>query len=138
MADVKISDLPASSGMTNNTTDYIPVVQGGITKRLSFRQLVTEMLVTTASTNYTLSDNDKGKVIYFTSATPVTVNCVAGLGAANRCTIIQGGAGKVTVAPNGQTLVSRSGLFSTAGQYAVIDVVTPVANTFLLSGDLGA
>ena len=50
----------------------------------------------------------------------------------------QGGAGKVTVAPNGQTLVSRSGLFSTAGQYAVIDVVSPVNNTFLLSGDLGA
>lgn len=138
MADVKISDLPDSSGMTNNSSDYIPVVQGGITKKLSFRKLVTEMIVTTASTNYTLTDNDKGKVIYFTSATPVTVNCTSGWGAASRCTIIQGGAGKVTVAPNGQTLVSRSGLFSTAGQYAVIDVFTPLSTTFLLSGDLGA
>lgn len=86
---------------------------------------------------YTLSASDNGKVLYVTDATALTINCAAGLGAGFSCTIIQGGAGKVTVAANGQTLVSYSSLFSTMGQYAVISVICPVANTFLLAGNLG-
>ena len=86
---------------------------------------------------YTLSASDNGKVLYVTDATALTINCAAGLGKGFSCTIIQGGAGKVTVAANGQTLVSYSSLFSTMGQYAVISVICPVANTFLLAGNLG-
>lgn len=86
---------------------------------------------------YTLSASDNGKVLYVTDATALTINCAAGLGAGFSCTIIQGGAGKVTVAANGQTLVSYSSLFSTMGQHAVISVICPVANTFLLAGNLG-
>lgn len=52
-------------------------------------------------------------------------------------TIVQGGAGKVTVAAGGQTLVSYSSLYSTMGQYAVISAICPVADTFLLAGNLG-
>jgi hypothetical protein len=59
-----------------------------------------------------------------------------GLGGFN-VTIIQGGTGKVTVAAGGQTLVSYSSLFSTMGQYAVISLVAPVANTFVAAGNLG-
>jgi hypothetical protein len=86
---------------------------------------------------YTLSASDNGKVLYVTDATALTINCAAGLGAGFSCTIIQGGAGKVTVAAGGQTLVSYSGLYSTMGQYAVISAICPVANTFLLAGNLG-
>jgi hypothetical protein len=86
---------------------------------------------------YTLSASDNGKVLYVTDATALTINCAAGLGKGFSCTIIQGGAGKVTVAANGQTLVSYSSLYSTMGQYAVISVICPVANTFLLAGNLG-
>ena len=67
----------------------------------------------------------------------MTITCAAGLGAGFSCTIIQAGAGKVTVAAGGQTLVSYSSLFSTMGQYAVISAICPVANTFLLAGNLG-
>lgn len=94
-------------------------------------------IITEATTARTLSAGDNGKVIYCTAATAVTITCAASLGAGFSCTIIQGGAGKVTVAAGGQTLVSYSSLFSTMGQYAVVSAICPVANTFLLAGNLG-
>lgn len=100
-------------------------------------QLSSAGIITEATTTRTLSAADNGKVIYCTSASATTITCAAGLGAGFSCTIIQGGAGKVTVAAGGQTLVSYSSLFSTMGQYAVISAICPVANTFLLAGNLG-
>jgi hypothetical protein len=94
-------------------------------------------IITQAGTTRTLSASDNGKIIYCTSGSATTITCAAGLGVAFSCTIIQGGAGKVTVAAGGQTLVSYSSLFSTMGQYAVISLVAPVANTFIAAGNLG-
>ena len=94
-------------------------------------------IITESTTSRDLSATDNGKVIYCTNGSATTINCVAGLGAGFSCTIMQGGAGKVTVAANGQTLVSYSSLFSTMGQYAVISLVAPVANTFVAAGNLG-
>ena len=94
-------------------------------------------IIIETGTSRTLSAADNGKVIYCTNGSAVTITCAAGLGAGFSCTIIQGGAGKVTVAAGGQSLVSYSGLYSTMGQYAVISAICPVANTFLLAGNLG-
>ncbi len=94
-------------------------------------------IVTESGISRTLSAADNGKVIYCTNGAAVTINCAAGLGVAFSCTIIQGGVGKVTVAAGGQTLVSYNSLFSTMGQYAVISLICPVANTFLAAGNLG-
>ena len=94
-------------------------------------------IITEATTARTLSATDNGRVIYCTSGSATTITCAAGLGAGFSVTIIQGGAGKVTVAAGGQTLVSYSSLFSTMGQYGVISAICPVANTFLLAGNLG-
>ena len=100
-------------------------------------QLTSAGIITESGTTRTLSSTDNGKIIYCTSGSAVTINCAAGLGAGFSCTIIQGGAGKVTVAANGQTLVSYNSLFSTMGQYAVISLLAPVANTFIAAGNLG-
>jgi hypothetical protein len=94
-------------------------------------------LVTEATTARTLTAADNGKIIYCTNGATTTITCAAGLGAGFSVTIIQGGAGKVTVAAGGQTLVSYSSLFSTMGQYAVISLVCPVADTFVAAGNLG-
>ena len=99
--------------------------------------ITADAILTESGTTRTLSSVDNGKIIYCTSASAVTITCAAGLGAGFSCTIIQAGAGKVTVAAGGQTLVSYSSLFSTMGQYAVISAICPVANTFLLAGNLG-
>jgi hypothetical protein len=94
-------------------------------------------IITEATTSRTLSATDNGKIIYCTSGSATTITCAASLGAGFSCTIIQGGAGKVTVAAGGQTLVSYSSLFSTMGQNAVISAICPVDNTFILAGNLG-
>lgn len=100
-------------------------------------ELLAGGILTESGTTRTLSATDNGKVIYCTSGSAVTINCAASLGAGFSCTIIQAGAGKVTVAANGQTLVSYSNLYSAMGQYAVISALCPVADTFLLAGNLG-
>jgi hypothetical protein len=149
MADVKISGLPAATTPVAGT-EVLPIVQSSATKKVSIADLTTGRtmssigyqlgsggIITEAGATRTLAAGDNGKIIYCTSGSAVTINCDAGLGAGFSCTIIQAGAGKVTVDANGQTLVSYSNLLSTIGQYAVISVVCPVANTFLLAGNLG-
>lgn len=94
-------------------------------------------IITESTTARTLSATDNGKVIYCTSGSAITITCAAGLGIAFSCTIIQGGVGKITVVAGAATLVSYSSLFSTMGQYAVISLLAPVANTFIAAGNLG-
>lgn len=98
----------------------------------------TPTIVTDATTSRTLGATDNGKIIYCTSGSAVTITTAAGLGAGFNCTIIQAGAGKVTVAQGTSTTrVSYSSLYSTMGQYAVISIVAPVADTFIVAGNLG-
>ena len=95
-------------------------------------------IVTESTTTRTLSAADNGKVIYCTSGSATTITTAAGLGAGFTATIIQGGAGKVTVAQGASTtLASYSSLYSTMGQYAVVSLVCPVADTFIAAGNLG-
>jgi PKD repeat protein len=94
-------------------------------------------IITEATTTRTLGAGDNAIIIYCTSGSATTITCASGLGAGFSVTIIQGGADKVTVAAGGQTLVSYSSLFSTMGQYAVISLICPVANTFVAAGNLG-
>ena len=149
MADVKISALPASTTPLTGA-EVLPIVQSGVTKQVSVTnltsgktvaatgyQLESGGIITESGTTRTLSATDNGKVIYCTSGSAVTINCAADLGAGFSVTIIQGGAGKVTVAANGQTLVSYSSLFSTMGQFAVISLIASVDNTFVAAGNLG-
>ncbi len=136
MADKKISQLTAVTTPLA-LTEELPAVQSATTKKVTVQQMLTGVIVTEATTARTLSATDNGKIIYCTSGSATTVTCAAGLGAGFNVTIIQGGAGKVTVAAGGQTLVSYSSLFSTMGQYAVISLICPVANTFVAAGNLG-
>lgn len=136
MADVKISGLPAVSTPLA-LTEELPSVQNSTTRKVTLSQILTGVIVTEAGASRTLSATDNGKIIYCTSGSAVTITCAAGLGAGFNVTIIQGGAGKVTVAAGGQTLVSYSSLFSTIGQYAVISLISPVADTFVAAGNLG-
>lgn len=94
------------------------------------------MGVTTITGNtHTLQAANDGHMLYCTSSSAVTINTAPGLGAAFSAMIIQGGAGQVTVAQgSGTTLASFSNLLKTAGRYAAISVFTPVADTFIVTG----
>ena len=100
-------------------------------------ELLSGGIITEAGTTRTLAAGDNGKVIHCTSGSAVTITCATGLGAGFSCTIVQGGDGKVTIAAGAATLVSYSSLFSTMGKYAVVSLISPVADTFLAAGNLG-
>lgn len=140
MADLKISQLTSATTPLAGT-EQVPLVQSSTTKKTTVNDLMQAQfaanIVTEATTSRTLSASDMQKIIYCTSGSAVTITCATGLGAGFNVTIIQGGAGKVTVAAGAATLVSYSSLFSTMGQYAVISLVAPVANTFVAAGNLG-
>lgn len=135
MADKTISALTAVTSLDG--TEPLPVVQSSTTKKATISQVLTGQLVTESGTSRTLTAADNAKIIYCTSGSAVTITCATGLDVGFNCTIIQGGAGKVTVAAGAATLVSYSSLFSTMGQYAVISLVSPVADTFVAAGNLG-
>lgn len=95
-------------------------------------------IITESTTSRTLSASDNGKVIYCTNASTTTITTATGLGAGYSVTIIQGGTGKVTIAQGtSTTLISSSGLYSTLNQYAIVSLISPVANTFIAAGNLG-
>lgn len=94
-------------------------------------------IITESGTSRTLSAADNGRIINCTSGSAVTITCATGLPVGFSCTIIQSGAGKVTLTAGAATLNSYSGLFSTMGQYAIISLFSPVANSFIAAGNLG-
>jgi hypothetical protein len=94
-------------------------------------------IITDATASRTLAAGDNGRVIYFTSNSAVTVDTDTGLGAGFSCVLVQGGTGQITVtAAGGTTVVSYGAFIKTAGQYASVSVLCPVADTFYLNGDL--
>jgi hypothetical protein len=94
-------------------------------------------ITTDATTSRTLVAGDNGEVIYFTSGSAITVTTASGLGAGFSCVIIQGGAGQITVAQGSSTTrVAYNASYKSAGQYAVISIACPIADTFVLAGNI--
>lgn len=92
---------------------------------------------TQTGTSYTLQASDHNKIVTLNNAGAITLTVPSGLGAGFSCLLVQLGAGKATFTASGTTIVQRQSFTKTAGQYAVASVVAYVANTFVLSGDLG-
>lgn len=86
-------------------------------------------------TAYTLKAGDDGLILYFDSGSAIAVTVPAGLGVGFECGIIQGGAGQVTPTASGVTIHNRQSFTKTAGQYAMVSLVAPLADTFILAGD---
>ncbi len=89
---------------------------------------------TVSGTSDTIIAADWGSVVVYTSASAVAVSVPAGLPVGFSCTLIQKGAGQVTVAGSGSTLSGRNGL-KTAGQNAAIGIQYTAANEFVVGGD---
>lgn len=85
--------------------------------------------------NLTLSATHNGSVLVSTSATAINITVPTGLPTGFNCTIVQDGAGQVTVVASSTTINGRNGL-KTAAQHAVIAIVpTTTANAYKVTGD---
>ncbi len=93
---------------------------------------------TQTGTTYTLVLSDAGKLIDMSNAGAIALtipaNSVTAFPVGTIITILQSGAGQVTVGINTDTLNGRNGL-KTAGQWAVITLIKRTSTTWVLSGD---
>jgi hypothetical protein len=150
-ADIDIDITPKGTGEVNLSKVDIDggtidgtVIGGSTAAAGTFTNAVADAfrmsasgIITEAGTSRTLAAGDNGKVIYCTSGSAVTITCAAGLGAGFSCTIIQAGGGQVTLAAGAATLNSYGGFLKTIGQYAVVSLISPVADQFIAAGNLG-
>jgi hypothetical protein len=99
-------------------------------------QLTPEGVNTQSGTSYTLTATDNGGVVAFTSGSAIALTVPSGLGAGFSCSVVQYGAGQITVAAgSGATLRIRASANKTAGQYAIASILSVVANEYILVGD---
>jgi hypothetical protein len=85
-------------------------------------------------TSYSLVAADNGKVVTLNNAAAVTVTLPSGLTAGFSCTLIQLGAGQVTLAASGTTLNNSNGL-KTRVQHSAMSVIWTATNVYNISGD---
>jgi hypothetical protein len=90
----------------------------------------------TASRN--VANADCGATLLYTGATAITLTIPSGLVSGLKFRVVQGGAGKVTIAGSGVTVNGKNGHLSTGGAWHPIDVVQIAASQFLVYGDNAA
>lgn len=143
MATVTIIDQKALSGSDIGADESLAYNSGtntltAVTIASDSYQLGNSAIVLETGTARTLSATDDGKIIACSNAANVTVTTAAGLRVGFTCTLLQLGAGKVSLANAASTTrASYGSLFGTAGQYASITVMSPSANSFIVLGMTG-
>ncbi len=86
-------------------------------------------------TSYSLQASDNGKIITLSNAAAITLTVPATLPTGFNCTIVQLGAGQVTVTASGVTIQNRQAHTKLAGQYAMATLVEYTANVLVFQGD---
>lgn len=90
-------------------------------------------------TSYALVAGDNGKVVTLDNASAITVAVPAGLGAGFSCSLIQLGAGQVSLSAGvGVTLNSYLNYTKIAGQHGGASLISYSANVFNLNGNLAS
>jgi hypothetical protein len=90
---------------------------------------------TQSGTSYTLTATDNGKIISCTSNSAVTIT-VPALTSGFNCLIVQRGTGQITLSASGSTINNRYNFNKTAGQHAIMSLVSVAAGVFVSSGDM--
>lgn len=78
---------------------------------------------------------DAGRVIVTTDAEAATLNVVAPIAKGFRCTVIQGGAGAITIAGTNVTVENRQSHTDTAGEHAQVTLIATADDVVVLAGD---
>ena len=89
--------------------------------------------VVSASSNYSITSADNGKVIQSTSASAITVTIPTGLPTGFNCTVVQMGTGQITFSG---TILNRTGFTKTASQYSVVSILHLGSNSILVTGEM--
>ena len=87
-------------------------------------------------TTYTLVAADNGKVVTLSNSSAITLTVPVSLPTGFNCSIVQLGAGQVTITASSTTIHNRQSFTKTAGQYSAVTILQYATNTFLTQGDM--
>ena len=90
------------------------------------------------ATSYTLSADDRGKTLLFSSSATQGITCSSGLSVGYNSTFIQMGSGQLELSASGVSVLNRQSHTKSAGLYAAVSVVIVSADTYILAGDTSA
>ncbi|HLO55374.1 MAG TPA: hypothetical protein VK169_13850 [Saprospiraceae bacterium] len=94
-------------------------------------------VVTVTSTSYTLSANDHGKILDFTSNSAITITVPNTLSTGFQVSITQAGTGQISFSGSGGMAVNnRWGGTTTSGRWAKAGLEVRASNSSVLSGDV--
>ena len=95
-------------------------------------------LTTDSMTTITLSNTHAGTVLTTSNSGAVTINLPTSgtVSVGYNVMIIQGGAGVITIAANGNTRQSFGSVYSSAGLYAAVSIVCTATDVYNISGNL--
>ncbi|MDI6033287.1 hypothetical protein QLS91_09395, partial [Flavobacterium sp. LB2P84] len=129
-----LATLVGTETLTNKTLTNVTSITGtsGASTIANFSTVVNSVAVT----NYSLVQADNGKMLNFTSASPITLTVPAGLSPGFNCLVVQYGTGVITFAGSGTTVVNKNNFIKTNGLYAIVTIVSPVTNVFITSGNM--
>lgn len=95
---------------------------------------ISSSALNTQTTSYLLQSSDNGRIVLINSATAVNVTVPAGLPVGFNCSVIQIGAGQVTLVASGTTLNSANGLKISA-QHGAASIISYSTNVYNVSGN---
>jgi hypothetical protein len=95
---------------------------------------VSSSALNTQTSSYTIQSSDNGRIIIVNSASAVNITVPSGLAVGFSCTIVQIGAGQVTMVASGTTLNSASGL-KISTQHGALSVISYSSNVFNVAGN---
>jgi hypothetical protein len=128
----------ANGNLVQLDSTGLPAIDGSQLTNLPAGSLF-NTIVSESTTARTLSDSDCGKVIDCSNGSAVTITIPSTVSAGFNCTVVQSGAGQVTIAAGASVnLYCYSSTKATAGQYAAINIIPYASNSYVLEGDLAA
>jgi hypothetical protein len=125
----------------SNLSDFIQLFTGTFSEKITANAgiaLSSGSINNQTGTTYTLVAADNGEFVVCDNAAAITVTVPAGLPLGFSCSIIQKGAGQVTLSASGTTLRLVASQNKTAAQYAVMTLLSHVANEFIVGGNVSA
>ncbi len=126
------SDISFTTGNISTTGN----LTGGNVATSTLSGFAANFNTITTGSSYTLLSTDNGKIININVASAFTLTVPSGLPVGFNCTVVQYGAGQITLANSGTTFKNRNSFTKSAGQYSIITIINMGSETYITSGEM--
>jgi hypothetical protein len=131
--------VAATGGDTNISLNLVPKGTGTVQANAVPLALARLGLNAQTGTTYTLVATDLNKVVTLTNTNPITLTVPNAIfSAGDQIHLAQLGAGQVTVASDGTSVIQPSTTLKLTAQYSAASLICTTSNNFLLVGNITA